>query len=973
MNVKMIFPARVRRWLPFFLLWGLLAPAAPGNDLDVEGSAVWIARFIDRSGGCVTLLNTQPTFADNIVRGMVCPGCDTAGKLRWLAENPDTLNCSACGALVSDRTFPATGHLEFDGMSFEYFTNGKGKDFFIKPEIRYLKSLYAMHRARSMARLAKRNRDPKLARQALDIMLAYGDYYRQYICNVSGRTVYRPGWPRQCNWGRITHFGDYVFPNWFCQIYRDIADSGLTIEAADRAGYRALLEEIISEINLPFIRQVGGMGNPMGAAFADCIWAGRVFPEGRFRDYYTPDDRGNPRILSGIELIHETVEGRHGLNNLLANFWYSDGLMRERSVAYQQMLTRGLQATATSIKGYSDPENDVVPAAGYKAFKEFDLLREPVLKRIFDEHNRISFPDGRSIPIGDDYGDLVCKNPLRNSSFHHGWGVGALRLGKEARTACAVLNWGSGHDGHSHNDMLSLLYYGENMLMLSPTEYPAHRDGIIREEWWRGGAAAHNTVVIDGVNHERSRGDAVLFSESPQLAAVRAFSGQAYAKQGWTLQRTALLIDTRPNRTPYLLDVFEVKGGRSHDYFLQAQAPKYGPAEVLSVIAPVLKPSGEPNLAVLLKSGDQAGYGYIARPELAPLATNGELRWTFPVPGNETVLRAILVPDGEEVLYCGEAPGVRNVKEKDQSRLVKKIVRRRTGAENLKSEFISVFESYHAAGRPDLTGAKRLELSGPGIAIRMEHGYGVDLVLLSTGAGKLSLTFGNKAIEFDGSAALLAWSSETNTARLTAVGGTRFRYGEQEIECGGTIRGRLLTGPEGLNPNFYAEKNAAVMVDAAMPKEAVGGILFIRQSNGGVSGWKIAAATGLPGGSRLAFDRSARNAMLEIDRLSRDSKTVENACTSFVRVGDRVQFGDEWRQVVRVIPPEPVSPFSGKPSINRYELAKGNLQLELDRPVDPETARKGTKAPVSEIGAGDEFFMPVTVFREIPAGPAVRR
>lgn len=954
-----------RRLLP--LLTCIFIATALTAAEPVEGSRAWIDRFIDRSGGCITLANTQPAQKDGTVRNMKCPGCEAEGRLKWSAERPDELDCAACGTLVSERTFPAAGSVAFDGLAFEYHENAAGRPFFIKPEIRYIKSIHAVHRAREMARLAKRNRDPELGRRALAIMLAYSEYYRKYICNVTKKTVYRPGWPLMCNWGRITHFGDYVFPGWFCQIYADLTAAGVEIGEAERAVYRALLEEIISEITLPYIRQAGGMGNPMGAAFADCIRAGRTFPEGRFLDRYFPDAAGQPGVLNGPDLVHEVIEGRHGLNNLLANFWYGDGLMRERSVAYQQMLVRGIRTTAAAIRNYSDPPGYDAAARNFTPFRGFDLLARPVLARMLAEHNSISFPDGRSIPIGDDYGDPVSRNPYHRSSFHPGWGVGALRLGAAERIAGAVLNWGSGLDGHSHNDMLSLLYFGEQMLMLSPPEYPAHRADAIREEWWRGGAAAHNTVVIDGVNHTRSRGKPCLWGESPQLSLVQAFADGAYPGTKHELRRTAMLIDTRPDRTPYLLDIFEVRGGRSHDYFLQAQAPKYGPAETLAVMSPRLKPSGKPDLAALLDSGREAGYAYIGEPAAAPLGHSGELRWHFPVDGHGATLRALPLADGAETLCCGDAPGVRNVKERDQSRTVKKVVRRRTGRQPLQSCFITAFESYRDGREPDLLHLERLPVAGHAVALKVTHGAGSDLVLLRTGPGNFSLRSTATPLFFDGDAALLSLSPAGQLIRATLVGGSRLRFGDREIAGGGTIRGRLSGNPSGLNPDLFAEENAAVTVTPAPPAECAGSLMFIRQANGDISGWKIVEIAPASGGGRIQFDRSARNAMIEVDRPGRNGAAVFNRCTSAIKPGDRVQIGSEWRRVTRINRPESAPPSSMKPVFRFFRLPEELPCLTLDRPVGADALRPGMKLPVAEIGENDAYFIPLTVYRDFTA------
>lgn len=459
---------------------------------EAVGSPGWIERYCDRSGGCLTLLNVQPTKPDGTVPGMKCPKCRAAGELRWRPETPEELQCRKCGVAVTEESFPSSRSLAHNGLKFEYYTADDGTRWFLKPQLRYVKSLYAFYTAQTLAREARAKKDPGTGKRALAILCAYSDYYRNFIYNRVDGVIYRPGYPRQCNWGRITHFGDYLFPKKFCRTFRDLIAAGTPISEAERASVRALLESVIGEVTLPFIRQVNGLGNPMGAAYADCISAGRLFREGRFPDFCRTDADGNVPVLSGAGLVHEVIEGEHGYYNLLANYFYPDGLMRERTVAYQNMLIRGLRDTARAAKGYSDIRKDAVEKYGYTPFRALDLQpAEGPASLPFRAYADVCFPDGRSIPVGDDYGAIVQEKPAAASSVYPGWGIGALRLGRAPEASVAVLNWGSGLDGHSHNDMLSLLFWSNGQLMLSAPEYPAHRHGAIREEWWlrrRGGS-----------------------------------------------------------------------------------------------------------------------------------------------------------------------------------------------------------------------------------------------------------------------------------------------------------------------------------------------------------------------------------------------------------------------------------------------------------------------------------------------------
>ena len=933
----------------------------------LPGSPEWIECFIDRQGGCLTLLNVLPTLKNGTVPGMACPGCGNSsndrffqGTLVWNPEKPDELFCQKCHVTVSSENFPDSGKMQFDGLDFEYYDGHAGKRYFWRPQLRYIKSLHAFYTAQTLAREAKRLRRLESGRQALAILIAYSRYYRHYICNLSHNTLYRPGYPRQCNWGRLTHFGDYVFPKKFCQTYQDLEAAKIPISPEERAEVRALLESIISEVTLPFIRQVNGMGNPMGAAYADCIWAARTFPEAKFPDYCNASGDTVP-VLDSPGLIREILEGPNGFQQLMSNYFYADGLMRERTTAYQEMLVRGLRNTATAIKGYRMPDSSDPP---------FDLLAEPGVQRNFSAHKAIHFPDGRSIPIGDDYGDVVTDTPQATSALYAGWGIGMLCKGTNEHRSCTVLNWGSGLDGHSHNDMLSLLFWSEGQLMLSPPEYPAHRDGAIREEYWRGGAAAHNTVIVDGTEHVRSRGNPLLWIDLPGIGIVRAES--RLASPGNHLIRTVFLLDTGKSCAPYLVDFFNVSGGSIHTLFFQAQGEKYQPRERLEILAPSLTPSSYATFAEMFASPMAPALQYLLAPRTALIQNKAELLWHFRSGEHNRMLRAVFLPDGEEKLICTEAPGVRNRKEADQKRTVEKIIRQREGdSPGLNSCFVSLFEATSGAVASTPLQIQRLQTTGSAgaAAIRVIHATGEDLILSNPASKPVTITVGSGIqLCFDGTALVLRIPSYGKNAELTTVGGTSCTIGKEEpLACSGPYTGILTTSPTGLNSNLNQERNATITVNMTLPATCKNKVIFISQTNGFISAWHITALRPAPGGgTELELDRPARNAILNITPPTPASRRLYNRSVANVLPGDSCLIHGEWRRVTKIIRPESGSAFSPWPDEKIYQRSPGGFELLLDQPIPSIPEKSSLNIPVSEIARGDQFRIETARTRLLP-------
>lgn len=148
---------------------------------------------------------------------------------------------------------------------------------------------------------------------------------------------------------------------------------------------------------------------------------------------------------------------------------------------------------------------------------------------------------------------------------------------------------------------------------------------------------------------------------------------------------------------------------------------------------------------------------------------------------------------------CGKAPGVRNAKETDQDRTVDKILRRREGAENLQSRFVTLFES-SAVPSGDWLAAERLPVRGnpTAVAVKVMRPDGTDLILTATAPGRFETELDGTPVRFDGSAAVWSQSSGKRTGELVAVGGERFEFGTAGVSAGGVITGRLKSNPGGL-------------------------------------------------------------------------------------------------------------------------------------------------------------------------------
>ena len=913
------------------------------------GTPEWIEHFIDFSGTALAV--TSSAFFKDLPEGrnIFCPKCGKEKGIAFLPFENDPLQCSLCGFVFTDKALPTTGADIFEGMKHEYHRLPDGTKLYWKPFLRGKKAQFAFYET-----LRTRRRDPETGRKRLNAMIAYAKIFKKHMVAGSGKNMLRPGYPYHCNYGRLCHFGDYVFPSLYCIIYTEIEKSGVKITPEERAQYRSLLENIISEITLPFIRQWRGMANPMGQAFTDCIRVGSVFPEARIIDYYTPDEKGKPRILSGTDLVYETVQGRNGLENLVSTYWYSDGLMHEPTVAYQKMLAGGVRNALARLEEFRKPAEYDPVKRGYQPFPKIRFLDRPELRLPLNQHWEVVFPNGGAIPFGDSGSAIVNKNPPQNSEVYPGWGIGVFR---NVNTAVAM-NWGNLKDGHSHNDMLDIIYWADGVLLLNTTGYPPNEPKMPLD-YWRSGAGAHNTVMIDGKNHERACGGPAAWGISDHLKVMQGFSDKSHP--GAVLRRTAFFVNSRPGLPPYLVDFYQADGGKeSHDYFLLVQADR-APLEKVEVLSPQLKATGKATFAEEFANAEKVNvYPFIRNPMAGKFQGSAKVLWTIPHQGTDFYLHGILAPEaaGSNTLYTGDALGVRHTGPRNKDpldRTVKRVIWRREKApseQEMHSCFMAAYEYTKDRNKLDLKEVKRLNVSGTPAsrAAEVTHGSGKDILLLSDGNGAMSVNTSAGKIVFDGIAALLSLDRNGKLLKATTTGVRSLEVNGRNISAGTLIRGKLAGLPTGLSEWLQNEKNAAVVAEGRIPQELVGQLLIVRHKTGTTS-YKITGVKALPGNrTEVQLNRSARKVIAVVDvAANRKDMTILSGGTHlYIAPGDNFIADGKAYEIQSMDVAETQKPV-GK--------TLGYATLKLKKPLPKSGVQR---IPVTEFGAEDPYTVMAT-------------
>ena len=178
--------------------------------------------------------------------------------------------------------------------------------------------------------------------------------------------------------------------------------------------------------------------------------------------------------------------------------------------------------------------------------------------------------------------------PLRSEWFP-GWHVGVLRGGRVSNDTAFYLNGNEHHwtlqTGHRQRDVLSLSYYAYGEELASDRGYfsgsrqllPDGRSG----QSWTSSTLSHNLVVVDEEDQEtRACGSNLeLFGVALGVEVVQA-SGVNVYPQCEVYRRTCALIQA-PGEQMYVVDLFRVRGGRTHQYCFHCNGSPAGmkPAE----------------------------------------------------------------------------------------------------------------------------------------------------------------------------------------------------------------------------------------------------------------------------------------------------------------------------------------------------------------------------------------------------------
>ena len=319
-----------------------------------------------------------------------------------------------------------------------------------------------------------------------------------------------------------------------------------------------------------------------------------------------------------------------------------------------------------------------------------------------------------------------------------GYGLALLRTGRGREQCAASVYYGRAATEHGHFDRLVLELFACGRKPLPEHGYGEHAAEGQPPAIWTKNTLPHATVVVDGRRQDtQAPGRLEAFASGPGWNLVEVDAPDAYHHVA-EYRRTVALIDIAPDAR-YVLDLFRVRGGDRHDYSLHGFEAEFRTAGI-DLSPPQTEGSlagpDVPREAIYDDDGlldferkgrsyyTYRGGGYSYLYDVQRAAAPGS--WTATWDDGDVGLRAHLLPASEAIVAHGDPPR----KPGNPAQLTYVLLR--NDGDGLSSQFAAVLEPYR--GAPGVQTVEVLEQSPGGIAVRVAHAQGEDIVRLQTGS-----------------------------------------------------------------------------------------------------------------------------------------------------------------------------------------------------------------------------------------------
>ena len=775
-----------------------------------------------------------------------CPNCEKGtqdrGPFKWAPERPREIVCGGCGEKYPQNPkYPDDKITEVTGPNgphkYPYYERPDGKyRIYFRAHADYWAREYMANQCQYLAELYWTTKDEGYARRAALILLRFADVYPGYAYHMDlpfRQKRFSP-WTRN----RVKGASAYRTAKWSWWAYMDVSEPlvraydclrewpGLAKMANGQAIERIendLLGAMV-DFSLGFRERYSNMSPIM---WRRVIYAGRVL-------------RRPTYVREAVRRFERFTRER----------FLHDGHWLETSPSYCSQVIGGLKAVANALKGYEYPE-------GYLKSNKGGRMGDAILREVSARVKDVAYslyapklPNGRMLPVNDTW--ARSKRGARKTMepvLMPGLGAAVMGGGEGEHQLHVHLNFTSGR-GHKHKDALSFGLFAFDKELLPDIGY-THT----KYRAWATSMMSHNTVVVNGRESGYDREHVgnrlrAFATDRRGFHVSEAESRTAYPDIVTRYRRTLFTIGT-DSRDCYVVDVFQVKGGKQHDYLLHGSADEDSMATVTGAhMTPFDGTLMNPGVKFVLPKGESRGVGAEGAYGFVHDLSSGnagdvvalDMRLTkSPAIGTRTLL---LAEEGTAV-HLGQAPSIRRSRRMDSTldRYQAPFSCARRQGDDLESVFVAVHEPI--SGKPKIASAS-VERLADGVIVRIDRASrGIDYVVAALDD---AAALDQPPLVFRGRFGMLRIKGD-RVLEAHLVGGELLRFGSFDLTAEAGWRGEIrgVARMRGGDSRGYFDVAETIPADVSRLGRAV----IVHHPDGTLHGYSVVRIEKTDGGSRL--------------------------------------------------------------------------------------------------------------------------